>query len=63
MVADVVERAREPVHVIAVERRHEGAVEEVDELVGKPVALVLQLLHLAFQVIRAVREPVEQLDE
>ena len=45
VVADVVERAREPVHVVAVERRHEVAVEEVDELVGEPVALVLELLH------------------
>ena len=29
----------------------------------QPVALVLELLDLAFQVVRAVREPVEQLDE
>ena len=63
VVADVVERACEPVHVIAVERRDERAIEEVDQLVGEPVALVLQLLHLAFQARRRRREPVEQLDE
>ena len=59
VVADVVEGAGEPVHVITVERRYECAVEQVDQLVGKPVTLMLQILHLAFQVSRAVREPVE----
>ena len=59
MVADIIQSARKPVHVVAVERRHESAVEEIDQLVGEPVALVLQLLHLAFEIIRAVREAVE----
>ena len=53
VVADVVERPCEPVHVVAVERRHERAVEEVDELVRQPVALVLELLHVAREVVRA----------
>ena len=33
VVADVVEHRREPVHVVAVERRHERAVEQADHLV------------------------------
>jgi hypothetical protein len=41
VVADVVEHGREAVHVVAVERGHEGVVEEVDDLVGEPVPLVL----------------------
>ena len=46
VVADVVERAREPVHVVAVERRDERAVKQVDDLVRQAVALVLELLDL-----------------
>ena len=63
VVADVVEHACEPVHVVAVERRHEGAVDQVDQVVGEPVALVLELLDVAHVVVRAARELVEQLDQ
>ena len=49
VVADVVERARELVHVVTVERRHERAVEQRDDLVGEPVAMVLELLDVAAQ--------------
>ncbi len=47
VVADVVDHRREPVHVVAVERRHERPVEQVDHLVGEPVALVLELPDVA----------------
>ncbi len=63
VVADVVERAGEAVHVVPVERRDEGAVEEIDELVRQAVALVLELLHVPHEVVRAVGKAVEQLDE
>ena len=60
VVADVVERAREPVHVVAVERRHERAVEQVDDLVRQAVALVLGVLDVARERVAVVREPLEQ---
>src|SRR5881398_2717645 len=44
VVADVVERAGQPVHVVAVERRHERPVQQVDHLVCEAIALVLELL-------------------
>src|SRR5437773_4862234 len=50
VVADVVERASEPVHVVTVERRHERPVQQVDDLVREAVALVLELLDVADQV-------------
>src|SRR5438093_2812373 len=43
-VHDVVERARERVDVLAVERRDERAVQALNDLVGQEVALVLDLL-------------------
>ncbi len=53
---------REPVHVVAVERRDERAVEEVDHLVRQPVALVLELADV--EQLRARLGPrLEQLDE
>ena len=42
----VVERARQRVDVFAVERRHERAVQPLDDLVGEEVALVLDFLDL-----------------
>src|ERR671935_210047 len=63
VVADVVERARELVHVVAVEGRHERAVEQVDELARQPVALVLQLLDVAEETAvlwKLLEQPDEQ---
>ena len=40
----VVERAGQRVDVLAVERRDEGAVQALDDLVGQEVALVLDFL-------------------
>ena len=60
MVADVVECAGEPIHVVAVERRHERAVEQVDDLVSEPVALVLGVLDVPRERVAVVRETVEQ---
>jgi hypothetical protein len=62
-VADVVERRREPVHVVAVERRHERAVEQVEDLVRQAVAFVLELLDVAHARIGLRRESLEQLDQ
>src|SRR5438876_4124417 len=45
-VHDVVERARERVDVLAVERRDERAVQALNDLVGQEVALVLDFLDL-----------------
>ena len=42
----VVERARERVDVLAIERRHERPVQPLDDPVGQEVALVLDLLDL-----------------
>ena len=42
----VVERARQGVDVLAIERRDERAVEPLDDLVGQEVALVLDFLDL-----------------
>src|SRR5919202_1732107 len=44
VVADVVQGPGQPVHVVAVERRDEGAVQQAHDLVREPVALVLELL-------------------
>src|SRR5438270_509994 len=63
VIADIVDRTRKPVHVVAVERRHEGPVEQIDHLVGELVALVLALLDLRDQAAVLGREPVQQLDE
>ena len=63
VVADVVERAGEPVHVVAVERRHERPVDQVDELVREPVALVLELLDVAHPLLGALRELVQEVDQ
>src|SRR5437588_3630793 len=63
VVADVVERAGQPVHVVAVERRHEGAVQEVHDLVREPVALVLEVLDVADPLLRPVRGLGEEVDE
>ena len=43
---DVVQRAREMVDVLAIERRHKGPVQALDDLVGDEVALVLDFLDL-----------------
>src|SRR5207253_3044915 len=45
-VHDVVERARQRVDVFAIERRDEGPVQPLDDLVGDEVALVLDFLDL-----------------
>ena len=45
-VHDVVERARQAVDVFPIERRHERAVQALDNLVRQEVALVLDLLDL-----------------
>ena len=63
VVADVVERTGQAVHVVAVERCHERAVQQVDDLVGEPVPLVLELLDVADPLLRAVRRLGEQVDE
>ena len=63
VVADVVESTCEAIHVVAVERRHEGAVEEIDHVVRQPVALVLRVLDLARERVAIVREVVEQTHE
>ena len=60
VVADVVERACEAVHVVAVERRDERAVEQVDDLVRQAVALVLGILDVARERVAVVREAFEQ---
>ena len=62
VVADVVDHGREPVHVVAVEGRDERPVEQVDHLVGQPVALVLGLADVE-QEPPADRPTVDQLDE
>src|SRR5256714_5248073 len=63
VVADVVERAGQAVHVVAVEGRHECAVQEVHDLVREPVALVLQVLDVPDPLLRPVRGLGEQVDE
>src|ERR671923_298857 len=63
VVADVVEGAREAIHVVAVERRHEGAVQEVDDLVREPVALVLELLDVPHPLLRPVERVRQKVDE
>ena len=63
VVADVVERAGKPVHVVAVERGHERPVEEIDDLVRQPVAVVLTILHLADQLAPVLGKAIEQLDK
>ena len=62
VVAHVVDRSREEIDVVPVERRHERPVEEVDHLAGEPVAFVLELLHRP--QVRSVRgEFVKQVDQ
>ena len=51
----VVERPREGVDVFAVERRHEGLVEPLDDFVGNEVALVLDFLDLVRLVPKRLR--------
>ena len=63
MVADVVEGAHEPVHVVSVERCDEGTIQEVDDLVREAVALVLELLDVADLGVRSARKFLEQLDQ
>jgi hypothetical protein len=63
VVADVVQHASEPEHVVAVERRHEGPVDQVDQVMRDPVARVLELLDVAHVVVGSIRELVEQLDQ
>src|SRR5205823_5812256 len=46
-----------------VERRHERAVEQIDDLVGEPVAFVLEVLDVARPVVGVLREMGEQVDE
>src|SRR6059036_953866 len=46
VIADVVDRTRQEIDVVTVERRYERAIEEVDDLAREAVALVLQLLDL-----------------
>ena len=61
-VADVVEDGRQVVDVLAVDRRHERLVDELDDLVGDAVALVLAVLDLVDQgpPVGVVLEQVEQ---
>ena len=62
VVADVVDHARESIHVVAVEGRDERLVEEIDHSVRQPVALVLELANVE-QLAPRVGPRVEQLDE
>ena len=62
VIADVVDSTRQQINVITVERRDEGAIEEVDDLACEAVAFVLQLFDLP-QVSSVRREPVKELDE
>src|SRR5207253_1806097 len=50
------------VHVIAVERRDERSVQQVDDVTRKAIAFVLQLLDVAKELVVA-RKLVEQADE
>src|SRR3954452_11637367 len=63
VVTDVAERAGQPVHVVAVEGRGEGAVEEVHDLVRQAVAFVLAVLDLLHQALAVLGEALEQLYE
>ena len=63
MVADVVERGREPEDVVAVERRHERPVDEPDQLGRQLVAVVLALLDLGDQLAAVLGVLREQLGE
>ena len=47
VIADVVDRTGEEIDVVPVERRHERAIEEVDDLAREAVTLVLQLFDFA----------------
>ena len=60
VVDDVVDRARQLVDVLAVERRDVLRVQELDQLVRQPIALVLPLLHILLRNI-GVRELAEPL--
>jgi hypothetical protein len=54
------ERTGEPVHVVAVERRDERSVQEADELVRQPVALVLAILDLRDELPALVGKALEE---
>ena len=61
-VADVVEDGRQVVDVLTIDRRHKRLVDELDDLVGDAVPLVLAVLDLVDQgpPVRVVLEQVEQ---
>src|SRR5919198_1231437 len=63
VVADVVQGPGQPVHVVAVERGDEGAVQQADDVVREAVALVLELLDVADPLRRSVRRLSQQVDE
>src|SRR5687768_6834551 len=63
VVADVVERGREPEDVVSVERRHERPVDEPDQLGRQLVAVVLALLDPGDQLAAVLGVPREQLGE
>ena len=62
VVAHVVDHGDQAVHVVAVERRDERPVQEVDHLARQPVALVLGFANRV-QPLGAGRPVVEQLDQ
>src|SRR5918999_2543825 len=57
-VDDVVQRRRQRVDVLAVDRRHERLIQALDDVVGDPVALLLADHHLARE-LAAVRPVLE----
>ena len=61
-VDDVVQPNRQPVDVVAIDRRHEGAVDPAEDVVGDLVALVLERLDAfgdAGKGLLAHEEPIE----
>ena len=63
-VDDVVERRRERVDVLTVDRRHRRAVQPVDDVVGDPVALLLADQDLAAKPARVgplLHQPAQEL--
>jgi hypothetical protein len=63
VVADIVERSGEAVHVIAVERGHKRAVEQVHDLVRQAVSLVLEILDLLHEARAVCGEALQQPDK
>ena len=61
-VAHVIECRRQVVDVLAVDRRHEGPVHELDDVVRDAVALVLAVLDLIHE-IAAVGQVLEQIEQ